>query len=530
MRSAALLVVGVVLVVTHVLALGPVSWPDAYTLDLTVRSWKIHPDYDEPVRVYSNVDIPAQRSNYTLRRVDNLIQVDQQQIQTLMRYDGGEVCYSWGVAVDPATVTDFGFMVFSGAYEISWNTLTDYATVNGHPCVVYTGHGLSGPSLVYPTVTIKYSVLASDIRVPVQWNWTIDDAADYPYAEYINYEMTVGTPNSYLLDGFDNCHFYGPSFSATMDKNVLDLPVINQQIVDEINGNPSSSWKAKLYPRFSSMTLREAMALHKQFGSSLGLRSKRVQVRDDLPSAYDHTEAYPDCPHMIRNQGACGSCFMHGVTEALEDRLCQASNQIWTGKMSIQYSLGCDYLDWGCSGGSVSTPWEAISSNGAVQYDCIEYTSDNGVSPTSCPTECDDGSDLKFVDFSLGDIVHPETEGEIMTEIYENGPVSAMYVVMQDFMTYSSGIYTYSTGNLTGSHIVKIVGWGEEGGVLYWRVANSWGDNWGEDGYFRIRRGTNEVDIENSVFAAEVLTWPSGSSMTQLSLLGLVASLILLFL
>lgn len=52
-----------------------------------------------------------------------------------------------------------------------------------------------------------------------------------------------------------------------------------------------------------------------------------------------------------------------------------------------------------------------------------------------------------------------------------------------------------------GGHAVKIVGWGTENGVDYWLVANSWSTKWGEDGYFKIIRGTNDCGFEQSVFA-----------------------------
>ncbi|KAJ8947882.1 hypothetical protein NQ318_010028 [Aromia moschata] len=59
-----------------------------------------------------------------------------------------------------------------------------------------------------------------------------------------------------------------------------------------------------------------------------------------------------------------------------------------------------------------------------------------------------------------------------------------------------------------GYHSVRIVGWGEEytfnGVQKYWKVANSWGPNWGEKGYFRIAKGTDECDIESFVLG----TWP----------------------
>ncbi|KAE9412818.1 hypothetical protein Angca_005463, partial [Angiostrongylus cantonensis] len=59
--------------------------------------------------------------------------------------------------------------------------------------------------------------------------------------------------------------------------------------------------------------------------------------------------------------------------------------------------------------------------------------------------------------------------------------------------------HTY--GEEVAGYAVRILGWGEEGRVPYWLVANSWSTDWGEDGYFRIVRGTNECGIEENVVA-----------------------------
>merc|ERR1712072_1185482 len=87
-------------------------------------------------------------------------------------------------------------------------------------------------------------------------------------------------------------------------------------------------------------------------------------------------------------------------------------------------------------------------------------------------------------------------EEDIQQMIMEGGPVETAFTVYTDFENYAGGIYKHTSGTMAGGHAVKIVGWGEENGVKYWKVANSWNPYWGEEGYFRIKRGTNECGIE----------------------------------
>ncbi|VDP90307.1 unnamed protein product [Echinostoma caproni] len=90
---------------------------------------------------------------------------------------------------------------------------------------------------------------------------------------------------------------------------------------------------------------------------------------------------------------------------------------------------------------------------------------------------------------------------QIMYEIMNNGPVEAAFAVYEDFMVYQKGIYSHVTGAWLGGHAVRILGWGKEKDQPYWLIANSWNEEWGEDGYFRILRGTDECGIESQVTA-----------------------------
>lgn len=93
-----------------------------------------------------------------------------------------------------------------------------------------------------------------------------------------------------------------------------------------------------------------------------------------------------------------------------------------------------------------------------------------------------------------------------MTEILARGPVTASFVVYEDIFRYTGGIYhkTKDSGRQIGGHAIKIIGWGEEKGAPYWIIANSWGADWGENGYFRIMRGRNECGIEQDVHVGSV--------------------------
>ncbi len=88
--------------------------------------------------------------------------------------------------------------------------------------------------------------------------------------------------------------------------------------------------------------------------------------------------------------------------------------------------------------------------------------------------------------------------------IRENGPLTAGFEVYQDFIMYKSGVYQHKTGATLGGHAVLVVGWGEDTNstgkaIPYWIVKNSWGLEWGEKGYFRMIRGTNEGGFETWV-------------------------------
>jgi len=107
-------------------------------------------------------------------------------------------------------------------------------------------------------------------------------------------------------------------------------------------------------------------------------------------------------------------------------------------------------------------------------------------------------------------------EEAMMNELYNNGPISCGIAANDDFVAYDGGIYYDSTGFLETDHEVSVVGWGEQNGVKFWRVRNSWGSYWGESGFFRIVRGVNNLAIESECsWALPVKDWTSMHTTTD---------------
>ncbi|KAA3671210.1 cathepsin B, partial [Paragonimus westermani] len=89
----------------------------------------------------------------------------------------------------------------------------------------------------------------------------------------------------------------------------------------------------------------------------------------------------------------------------------------------------------------------------------------------------------------------------IQKEIWLHGPVEAVLSVYADLLNYKSGVYQHADGELLGTQAVRILGWGVEEETPYWTVANSWNEDWGINGTFRIIRGQNHCGIESNVVA-----------------------------
>jgi len=99
-------------------------------------------------------------------------------------------------------------------------------------------------------------------------------------------------------------------------------------------------------------------------------------------------------------------------------------------------------------------------------------------------------------------------EEAMMQEIFQRGPIACGIAVPDDLETYTSGVYNDTTGDMNIVHDISVVGWGVDNGTKFWTVRNSWGTHYGESGFVRVIRGTNNIAIESDcAWATPKDTW-----------------------
>jgi len=191
----------------------------------------------------------------------------------------------------------------------------------------------------------------------------------------------------------------------------------------------------------------------------------------------------------VESQGECGNCWAHsaaGVTEGLLHYSYGQNINIDLDEMEITDDASCAYGCEGCS-------YEYI-------YCGLWYIKNYEV----CSENYGQFPNRSNAYYSIASY---STQSESISAIetaLNSSPVLATMSVWEDFQDYSSGIYEHTSGNYLDEHAIVIVDYGNEGGVDYWLCKNSWGEDWGEEGYFKIKYGECGIDSYGSFVTATV--------------------------
>lgn len=201
-------------------------------------------------------------------------------------------------------------------------------------------------------------------------------------------------------------------------------------------------------------------------------------------------------PHII-DQGQCASSWAISVANSLGNRFCMQGNKR-LNNLSSQYMVSCDKDNYGCRGGYLFEGFNFATTTGIPTETCVPYNP-SFFDVLKCPNACLDKQKFihhKCAEDSIKDLSYLTTD--IMAEVRIVGAVAASMIVYGDFIYYAEGIYKHVHGDDLGRQGITIIGYGEKDGISYWICANSWGTEWGEDGWFKIAFG--EADIEGDVW------------------------------
>lgn len=230
-----------------------------------------------------------------------------------------------------------------------------------------------------------------------------------------------------------------------------------------------------------------------------------VKITNAAPDSYDWRNF--NRVSGIKDQGSCGSCWAFSTAANLEGLYAAKKGTIKT--FSEQFLVDCDTNDSGCNGGLMERTFSWIKSNGGFMYESdYPYKGTKG----TCKKDKSKYVDMKVSGYQkLGkssSTYTPVDEDEIKEFLYQTGPLAIAFNA-DSLDTYTSGIIdmTSTKCSPTGiNHAVTLVGYGYDSktNLNYWIVKNSWGKNWGENGYFRIARGKGTCGINRYITTATV--------------------------
>jgi len=290
----------------------------------------------------------------------------------------------------------------------------------------------------------------------------------------------------------------------------LNIFIDNLKRADELNRDPQDTAEYGV-TRFMDLTTAEfsekylgytpnnnvSASLPKWDGTTC-LSCSRFPNLADIPAQVDWTKLGAVNP--IKDQAQCGSCWAFSTVVGVEGAWFMAGNDLES--LSEEEIVQCDYRtgdgNQGCQGGDMETAYQWVIKNGGLNSErAYPYTSGTGSTGT-----CSTSKSAKSV-ASIDGAYYVSKQGDVDEDLILNataqiGPLS-VGINAQHLQTYHRGVMNPSLCLPRLDHGVAIVGYGKDLDSEYWKVRNSWGKIWGEEGYFRIVRGQNKCGIADDV-------------------------------
>jgi cathepsin X len=260
-----------------------------------------------------------------------------------------------------------------------------------------------------------------------------------------------------------------------------------------------------------------------------------------LPDAFDwrnvNGKSYTSVPRNQHIPQYCGACWAFASLSTLNDRIKILRKDAFPEiVLSPQHMLSCG-TGGTCFGGNHFLAFKWLTGAGVTDETCAPYQAKDFSTPGPknmwgqtthvhhCTAErvcmdCQHDGGCSAVKnpkkYAISEYGEVKGEKNIMAEIKARGPVACGVAVTDSFMKdYKGGVFEDMTGETKIRHVVSLLGWGTaEDGTKYWVGRNSWGTYWGENGFFKIIRGKNNLRIEDEcAWAIPKNSWGSESKI-----------------
>jgi len=274
---------------------------------------------------------------------------------------------------------------------------------------------------------------------------------------------------------------YNKVYDPIENEYRFDVFSNNVEMINKHNSNPEHTWKMEVnsFTDVSRDEFNNVYKTYKKHDRSLAIpRTNFTYSLESLPDNFDWSVLGAVTP--VKNQQQCGSCWAFSTTGSTEGALFIKHGKLLS--LSEQQLVDCSKSqgNQGCSGGLMDQGFKYIEQNGICLENDYPYTAADGTCKNSCKSVTKVSS---YVD------VPGNNEVALQNAVHLT-PVSVA-VEADQWQFYSSGVLTTDCGtNL--DHGVLVVGWGvDSNNVSYWKVKNSWGTEWGDDGYILLQRGVS---------------------------------------